>query len=109
MTENVMLLIFGALLCVLGAINMTGNVSSLHSYHRKRVSEENKKPFGRLVGSGTLVIGASLLAKSILSMRYASTQAQAYEIIGSIILIAGVITGLALNFFAMIKYNKGIF
>ena len=109
MIENIMTIIFGALLCVLGAINMTGNVSSLHSYHTKRVKEEDKKPFGRLVGSGTLIIGAGLVVKSILSMVYASTQIAACELVGSVILIAGFVVGLGLNFFAMIKYNKGIF
>ena len=109
MIENIMTIIFGALLCVLGAINMTGNVSSLHSYHTKRVKEEDKKPFGRLVGSGTLIIGVGLVVKSILSMVYSSTQNAAYELVGSVILIAGFVVGLGLNFFAMIKYNKGIF
>ena len=109
MIENIMTIIFGALLCVLGAINMTGNVSSLHSYHTKRVKEEDKKPFGRLVGSGTLIIGVGLVVKSILSMVYASTQIAACELVGSVILIAGFVVGLGLNFFAMIKYNKGIF
>lgn len=109
MIENIMILIFGALLCVLGAINMTGNVSSLHSYHRKRVSEEDRKPFGRLVGLGTLLIGASLVVKGIFSMVYAATQVAIFELIGAAILIAGVIAGIVLSFIAMIKYNKGIF
>ena len=109
MIENIMTIIFGALLCVLGAINMTGNVSSLHSYHTKRVSEADKKPFGMLVGSGTLVIGVGLVAKSILSMVYASTQNPTYESAGSTVLIAGFVVGIGLNLFAMIKYNKGIF
>ena len=109
MTENIMIIIFGALLCVLGAINMTGNVSSLHSYHRKRVSEEDRKPFGRLIGLGTILIGASLIIKSIFSMVYAATQVAAYELIGSAILIVGMAVGIALTVFAMIKYNKGIF
>lgn len=109
MTESIMTLIFGALVCVLGIINMTGNVSSLHSYHRKRVREEDRKPFGRLVGLGTLLVGASLIAESVFSMIYASTQIAAYEIVGSVILIAGMITGIIITFIAMIKYNKGIF
>ena len=51
----------GILVSVLGIINMTGNISSLHSYHRHRVTEENKKPFGRLVGLGTLIIGITMI------------------------------------------------
>ena len=34
--------VVGIILCVFGAINMTGNISSLHSYHRSRVREEDK-------------------------------------------------------------------
>lgn len=109
MIENIMTLIFGALLCVLGAINMTGNVSSLHSYHRKRVREEDRKAFGKLVGLGTLLVGISLIAQSVFSMIYASTQIAVYEIIGSVTLITGMITGIIITFIAMIKYNKGIF
>ena len=105
MIENVMTLVFGALLCVLGAINMTGNVSSLHSYHRHRVKEEDKKPFGRLVGLGTALVGVSILTNGILSMISPSK----YEIVGLVILIAGIVSGIALNIIAMIKYNKGIF
>ena len=109
MTENVMTLIFGALIGILGIINMTGNVSSLHSYHRHRVSEADRKPFARRVGIGTLIIGISLVAKSIFYMLYASTGLARYEFIGLTTLIVCMLIGLAITFFAMIKYNKGIF
>ena len=61
MTEFITTLVVGILVSVLGIINMTGNISSLHRYHRHRVSEENKKPFGRLVGLGTLIVGVALM------------------------------------------------
>ena len=44
----------GLLVSILGIINMTGNISSLHWYHRQRVTEENRKPFGKLVGLGNI-------------------------------------------------------
>ncbi len=109
MIENIMTLIFGALVGVLGVINMTGNVSSLHWYHRQRVSEADKKPFGRLVGLGTLLIGTSLMVRSVFSMVYAKTQIATYEFVGSAILIVGILSGLVISLIAMIKYNKGIF
>ena len=109
MTETVMIIIFGALISVLGVINMTGNISSLHSYHRKRVSEADRKPFGRLVGLGTLIIGASILANGVLTLVYEKTQLSIYTFIGSVMVIAGIISGLIITFIAMIKYNKGIF
>ena len=109
MLETVMTIFFGVLLCVLGIINMTGNVSSLHSYHTKRVREEDKKPFGRLVGSGTLAVGASIVANSVLTLISEKAQVSLYSLIGTVVLIAGVVCGLILIFFGMIKYNKGIF
>lgn len=58
--------IVGIILCVLGCVNMTGNISSLHWYHRQRVTEENRKPFGKLVGLGTLTIGVAIILFGIL-------------------------------------------
>ena len=55
MLELITLTVFGTLISVLGIVNMTGNISSLHEYHRHRVTEEDRKPFGRLVGMGLFV------------------------------------------------------
>lgn len=99
----------GILVCVLGIINMTGNISSLHSYHRKRVSEENRKPFGRLVGGGTLIIGLSMIVFAILFFIFEQTQIKALAIVGTAELILGIVTGTIVSFYAMKKYNGGIF
>ena len=99
----------GLLVSVLGIVNMTGNISSLHWYHRQRVTEENRKPFGRLVGLGTLVIGVSMIFYSALTFVAEITKNDIFTIFGSILLILGIVLGLGLNFYAMIKYNKGIF
>ena len=88
---------------------MTGNISSLHRYHRHRVSEENKKPFGRLVGLGTLIVGVALMVFGGLMFVFEQTALQIILVIASIILIAGVVVGLAISFYAMKKYNGGIF
>ena len=99
----------GIITCVLGIINMTGNISSLHKYHRHRVTEENKKPFGRLVGLGTLIIGISLIIFGTMLFIFEKTQISALQIVGNAVLIAGIIIGLVISFYAMTKYNKGIF
>ena len=99
----------GIIVSVLAIINMTGNISSLHRYHRHRVTEENKKPFGKLVGLGTLIIGLAMIVFGILFFIFEKTQLQALMIIGEVQLIVGIIVGLALNFYAMKKYNGGIF
>ncbi len=109
MYESIMLMALGVIICLLGVINMMGNLSTLHSYHYKRVTEENRKPFGRLVGGGTVIIGASMIIYGILSFIANKTGLDVLIIIGSVELIVGFAIGIFLSFFAMIKYNKGIF
>ena len=39
------------IVCILiGLSNRKGNIETLHSYHRSRVSEEDRIPFGKEVG-----------------------------------------------------------
>ena len=99
----------GMLISILGIINMTGNVSSLHWYHRQRVTEENRKPFGKLVGSGTLIIGLAMIVFGILFLVFEQIQLEALVIIGVVELIASIIVGMVISFYAMKKYNGGIF
>ena len=99
----------GILICVIGVLNMLGNISSVHWYHRQRVSPEDIKPFGRLVGAGTFIIGVSCIVFGISAFVFEKTQISPVLIAGTAILIVGVVVGFALTFFAMIKYNKGIF
>jgi uncharacterized membrane-anchored protein len=99
----------GILVSILGIINMTGNISSLHWYHRQRVTEKNRKPFGKLVGLGTLIIGLSMIVFGILFLIFEQTQLQAFVVIGVIELIVSIIVGMIVSFYAMKKYNGGIF
>ena len=102
-------IVFGIIISVLGIINMTGNISSLHWYHRQRVTEENKKPFGKLVGLGTLIIGIALILFGALYLIFEITYNEVFLSIGTVELIAGAVIDLIVSFYAMIKYNKGIF
>ena len=98
----------GIVCIVLGVSNCKGNISSLHSYHRQRVSEEDRIPFGKKVGLGTIIIGAVIIVFSGLSAVTLYTNNDLFILIGAGILIAGIIVGLVIIFKAMIKYNKGI-
>lgn len=100
---------FGLLVCVLGIINMTGNISSIHWYHRQRVTEENRKPFGKLAGLGTLIIGIALIVFGALYFVSEQTGLNFLVIVGAVELIVGIVGGLGLSFYAMKKYNGGIF
>ena len=99
----------GLLVSILGIINMTGNISSLHWYHRQRVTEENRKPFGRFVGLGTLIIGIAIIVYGTLFFIFEQTQLEFLMIIGTVELILGIVVGLIISFYAMKKYNHGIF
>ena len=109
MQTFIVMLALGALISVLGAVNMTGNISSLHRYHRHRVSEADVKPFGRLVGLGTIIIGVSVALFGTFIFLSEKLNSDALVFIGTALLIAGIIVGLIISFYAMIKYNKGIF
>ena len=99
----------GVLCIVLGIFNMKGNISSIHSYHRHRISEQDKLPFGRLVGIGTVIMGVSIIVFSILTLVSEQLKIPVLIIVGTVILIIGLAVGLGLTVYAMIKYNKGIF
>ena len=99
----------GAVCIVLGISNRKGNIESLHSYHRKRVSEEDRIPFGKQVGLGTILIGCAVILFSILSAVTLCTDNQVFILIGTGVMIAGLVVGMGISFAAMIKYNKGIF
>ena len=101
--------ILGVFLIVLGIINMKGNISSIHWYHRQRVTEENRKPFGKLVGLGTLIIGVTMLLCGIFFWLHEETSLELWMIVGTVVLGIGIVAGLGLSLYAMIKYNKGIF
>ena len=101
--------VIGIVCIVIGIINSRGNISTLHSYHRKRVSEEDRIPFGRLVGLGTIIIGIALIFMGAMSYMATAFHQNAYQIIGSVVLAVGFIVGAGITFYAMIKYNKGIF
>ena len=102
-------IILGIILSIIGVSNMKGNISSIHWYHRKRITEENRLPFGRMIGLGTIICGVSIVIYGCLSFLAEKTQIDLFTIIGSVILVIGLVIGLALSLYAMIKYNKGIF
>jgi uncharacterized membrane protein len=97
------------LLIILGAVNMTGNISSLHSYHRNNVREEDKKPMGRIVGAALILVGLAILAFGILLFLAERKALPILTTIGTGILIGGICIGLPIMLFAIKKYNKSIF
>lgn len=99
--ENFLLLILGILLSVLGAVNLRGNIRTIHSYNRRNVKEEDIPKYARAVGTGTLILGISLAAAFFVSLRN--------EAAVSFIVLPAFAVGLAFILYGQIKYNRGIF
>lgn len=102
MEELIIQIIIGLVLIVIGIFNTKGNISLLHSYHRKRIKEEDIKPFGKKVGIGTIIIGITIILAGLFAFL-------SYANISKVVLIIGLITGCIIIFYALFKYNKGIF
>ena len=109
MTESIIPILVGIICIFLGMKNMKGDISSIHSYHRHRVSEENRVAFGKMVGIGTIIAGASVILYGVISSISFITENDIFVFIGIAVLAIGMIVGLGISFYAMKKYNNGIF
>ena len=109
MKELIAMIIMGVVCIALGIINTTGNISTIKYHQRYRVAPENRLAFGRLVGSGTILIGVGFLVGGLLFFLSSAKQNPAFETAGGIVTIIGAVVGLVIVVFATIKYNKGLF
>ena len=109
MIESIIAILVGVLCIVLGIFNCKGKINSVHSYHRRRVTEENKLAFGKKIGLGTIIIGGSISLFGVCSFITHFVESAALSLIGVIVIILGVFVGFGISIYAMIKYNKGIF
>jgi hypothetical protein len=109
MAEIIITLIIGLACIIIGILNTRGHISMMHSYHIKRVSEENRIPFGRQVGAGMIVIGATITVGGILMAIAERIQSTTLTVASTVIMIIGLIVGTGIAFSAMKKYNGGIF
>ena len=109
MAENIIALIVGVIVIVLGALTMSGKTNLLHSYHIKRVSENDLPKVGKFAGLGTLICGVGVVLKSVFSILFTIAKNPVFETLGTVFLIAGLVIGLGLALITIIKYNKGLF
>ena len=84
--ENIIMLILGVFISVVGIVNIKGNISTNHSYKRPKVKEADITTYGKTVGTRTLIIGISLVLGFIVSFWS--------EIIIDYIILPAVIVGL---------------
>lgn len=90
-------------------MNMMGNISTLHWYHRRKVSEEDRIPFGRKIGLGTIIVGSSVILKACLQYAAEKSGNQTMDTIGTVAMAIGGLIGFIIIIYALMKYNKGIF
>ena len=99
--ENMMLLVLGICISVLGIVNIRGNISTIHSYNRRKVKEEDVPKYGKAVGTGTLIMGISLVLAYIAA--FWNESMMPYIVFPAVIIV------LAFILYGQIKYNHGIF
>ena len=93
--DNIMMLILGLCISVIGIVNIKGNISTIHSYNRRRIKEEDIPKYGKVVGAGTLIMGLSLVLGFIVSFWN--------EEIKGFIIAPAIIVGLGLMLYGQIK------
>ena len=98
--ENLMLLILGLFISAIGFVNIKGNISTIHSYNRRKVKEEDVPKYGKAVGTGTLIRGISLVLAFVASFWS--------ELLIAIIVMPAFIVGIGFILYGQFKYNKGI-
>lgn len=99
--DNIAMLILGLFVSALGIVNIMGNISTIHSYNRRKVREEDVPKYGKAVGTGTLIIGASFVVGFAVSF--------ISELLMAIIILPAVVVGLGFILYGQFKYNHGIF
>ena len=100
--EYIFLLIFGICITILGIFNLKGNISTIHWYNRLKITEKNRKKYGKSMGIGSLIIGICMTITAILQMIFYNENIWYITVIGIII-------GLIFMIYGQIKYNRGIF
>ncbi len=99
--QRLTLLFLGIVLSVIGVRNIRGDISTIHSYNRRKVRQEDVPAYGRAVGTGTLILGAALILSGIAAF-------WREELVAFIVLPALAI-GLVFILYGQIRYNRGIF
>ena len=99
-------IIVGIVCIVIGILNRMGNISMLHSYHINNIKEEDKLPFGKMIGIGMITIGITLPIYGAALIVAEVTKENSYMIIADILLVVGIVLCLLISLYAIKKYNK---
>ena len=99
--NNITFLVFGLFLSLIGIMNITGDISTVRSYNRRNVSKEDVPKYGRAMGTGTLIIGVSLVAAFVVAIWN--------EAVIMFIIRPSVLVGIGFMLYAQFRYNRRLF
>ncbi len=102
MEKYIAMIALGVILIALGIVNYKGNVSSIHWYNRRKVTEEDIPKYGKCVGMGTMICGGALVVSAGLEWLLKDP-------IVEVVVLAGFAVGLIFLLYGQFKYNKGLF
>lgn len=108
MFESIIGIAVGIVLIVIAIMNMKGNVKMLHSYHIDNIKEEDKIPFGKMVGTGILIVGCGIAIFGALSLCAKLLTNSIFTKIGMGLLIVSILIGVGIALYAIKKYNGKI-
>ncbi len=102
MEKYIAFVIVGIVLVGVGILNYRGNISSIHWYNRRKVSEADIPSYGRCMGIGSMVCGGALLLTAMLEILLKNPMVE-------ITILLGFAIGLVFLLYGQFKYNKGLF
>lgn len=101
MVKTVVILVLGVILLVLSVVNFRGDISTIHWYHRRKVTTENAPKYGRVMGIGTGIVGLCAIVTAALEAAMSRNL--------DAVIICGCVAGIGVMLYAQIKYNHGLF
>lgn len=107
MDSLLFLFLLGALIVVIGIRNLKGDVAAPRGNGRTKVSEEDRIPFGKKLGTGTVLVGAAVIARAFAGLAADRSGMPLLNTIGTGVLIAGLAAGAGFIFYALIRYGRG--
>ncbi len=100
--EYIYLVAIGIMVNIFGYFNFKGNINSIHWYNRARVTKENEKKYGKMMGIGMMIMGTGITITTLLQIIFDSESLW-------LITVISIIVGLLFMIYGQFKYNKGIF
>ena len=102
MEKFITFILIGIILLICGVLNIRGNISTIHSYNRRKVVKADIPKYGKCMGIGSLIIGFSFIICIVFEFIFKT------DIIEHL-LVSGIVIGLVIMLYGQFKYNKGIF